>query len=643
MAGLYPIFATNDFLSSCEQLSNCHVVIDGSNIQYFFADRRNALSSLQSYAQAVRDYFHELLEAKITPHVFFDGPSSDASEKWERARRHRQDRLEMLAGQHPWHEFSASPAISDIFHRVLDSMAIRKIQVSAKRDYTDEMISHAKYFNATLISGNLKFYVEDLPCGFSPPSSLSLRAMGGCRPRSSCVIRIYRFQRFRDLINLGESPNPHALRMWITVLYNKDVFGEFSKHFLPEADRSAPFYPTGRREWIHALLSSKNRRSGPLKLLQFFLENTYDDASHIIYRQLYPNHRTQAKRLFRRDPPIEAHDVFEKIRNEVETGEFCHQHLPQWFLSFITVECKLVPDLLDTLTNRRHYLKSLVEDFEKKSAHDCTISIRRLIYGVLLADCEESDEDIFVEELDRRAEDLQEVKRRPRWKMWSPGEESEDFLVPGLKSMDSLSESERRDLFLLGMGVERKRRKGIDSDERLYITAILINWLAAGNDIRRADLLRVLLTALIVEWKYGKPSNIFDDRVRLDAELCARLAVDFRPESVKNLPGSFACMHPLAQLHSVMFFGRCLHRLFMQPLGPNSDSVETVVNEVVFYHICQLTQNMDDVSLEEFIIEMVTESGRGSFENALDALWDRDSKEIAETIIEGFVGDDKRS
>jgi hypothetical protein len=59
-----------------QKLSNCHLVIDGSNFVYQLADAGiTRYGDFDVYATKVRNFFQVFLDHGISPHVLFDGPA----------------------------------------------------------------------------------------------------------------------------------------------------------------------------------------------------------------------------------------------------------------------------------------------------------------------------------------------------------------------------------------------------------------------------------------------------------------------------------------------------------------------------------------------------------------------------------------
>ncbi|XP_018496615.1 uncharacterized protein LOC100899378 [Galendromus occidentalis] len=506
------------------------------------------------------------------------------------------------------------------------------------------MVAHAKYFNTFLISGNAKFYLEDIPRGFV---CYNERGVDKFAPRTKCIMKVFHLEKLGKLLGLDASPNPHALSMWRTVLYHRDTFKNFTESFFGKSATRPDFYPTSKPFWMQSLLTDRCRKVSHLKLLQFFLEKSSADATKVICSQLYLAERKEAALLFEQEiaaRSIEPHNVFERIKSQIECGDYSDEDLPQWFLRYLTVECKVIPGLMDFMTDRRHYLMTLPEDFDRESVNESTVRLRRIIYGILFSESKTGHEAVLITELDRKGDKLQERKQTPIWKLWDPDAHREPFDVPGLKKVELLSEAERIKLFLSSMGVSGELRRQTDSGEVLYVLSVLRYWTLAAEGIRKVDLWRVLLTALMVRERYSRPSNIFKKYpVRSNEAALEGLGIDFDPRTVPNFPGSFARMHPLSQLQNVTFFARILHRLLMQPLGPSSDCIETFTSESAFYHICQLTDKMKEEELESFVLDLVEKNSRDNFVRTVDLIWDSEARDLGRIIVSGFRGDDERA
>lgn len=92
MAQLINILGENEILSFPEQHSDCHLVVDGSNLLFHFSERNQAVFNPPAYERAVRNFFQHLLDAKITPHVFFDGPSRSKTQ----IRRMKNSKISLM-------------------------------------------------------------------------------------------------------------------------------------------------------------------------------------------------------------------------------------------------------------------------------------------------------------------------------------------------------------------------------------------------------------------------------------------------------------------------------------------------------------------------------------------------------------------
>ncbi|XP_003747758.1 uncharacterized protein LOC100898949 [Galendromus occidentalis] len=624
MAGLYILMAENDCLCRLEELSDRHVVVDGSNLQYYFLHRNHKLSNLPGYEESVRKYFRYLLNSRIVPHVFFKGPLNDRR-KQERLLRSQIKNFHRLLYT-PCAEFDqASPiGTGEVFRGVLNSLGIRSIQVPAGRDYLDEITSHAKFMNAFVISGNTRLFLKDIPMGVVCPSATALVDFA---PMLRCTMRVFHYDSLCAGVELDSSRNPHAITMWGTVLFNRDIFEPFTIHFFKRFPRGLPkFYPKSssslRRSFPEEIFQ---RKRSHIDLLQFFLENTAENAQSIVLSQLSPACHEMAILLLHQDiqsQSIEACNVLERLEEQIEQGTHCDKHLPRWLLRRELAGCGILPD---TLTDRTLYLMCQVEDFERESAHNSSLLLRRIIYGLLYPACDHGDRGIAISEIDRSELRIQETQRTPLWTLWD-AERSVCHALPRLDEMENLPGSERLRLFLMSMGLGERWPRSDQTHASVYVTAVLKFWIAYGADITKTDLLRVLLTVLLIEWKYRKSSEVFQDPVELNNEAMLHLGMEFHPGCSISQYGSFACMHPLAQLQSVTLFAAILHKLFMQPLGAESDSIQRITSEVVFYHICQRTKDFGAAKLERFVLAMVEKSCHKIFERSLEMIWNRDHR-----------------
>lgn len=61
------------------------------------------------------------------------------------------------------------------------------------------------------------------------------------------------------------------------------------------------------------------------------------------FLQLYPNQRREALSLFRQNAAaqaLESYDVFEQIEKQIDSGDFCDEDVPRWFLRYLTSEVR---------------------------------------------------------------------------------------------------------------------------------------------------------------------------------------------------------------------------------------------------------------------------------------------------------------
>lgn len=57
----------------------------------------------------------------------------------------------------------------------------------------------------------------------------------------------------------------------------------------------------------------------------------------------------------------------------------------------LVCQVKVYPGLMDTLTDRRQHLMVFLEDYNRESVNKTTLRLRRIIYGILFADCDEGE------------------------------------------------------------------------------------------------------------------------------------------------------------------------------------------------------------------------------------------------------------
>jgi hypothetical protein len=218
-----------------------------------------------------------------------------------------------------------------------------------------------------------------------------------------------------------------------------------------------------------------------LYLFAFLKHRTAHEARRDLMRYVSTENREAAMielDLAKQHCNITSRDVFA----EIQFTDFMNrggQDIPSWFTNSYQ-QAKILPAVMDIITARMNWLKCLIEDLTKPSCHQCSETVRRVIYAVLLSgavDADTMDKTTIavlcrVDNALNVTIDLQERIVKPMWKVKDQATD-EYVSVPTLQNMEINQGVKGRHMFINCLGMNPSFLK---DTENIQLTLLMIGY-----------------------------------------------------------------------------------------------------------------------------------------------------------------------
>jgi len=314
------------------------------------------------------------------------------------------------------------------------------------------------------------------------------------------------------------------------------------------------------------------------------------------------------------------------------------------------------PYFLNTLVKRRVFLLTQIEDWSQTSSYTCSLSIRKVIYGILssldtLIGASETDEeknfDILITEHAQHAGNLNRSHIQPLFKLPQFG------VLPKLDDLCNLSSSKR-----LALLFEVLKIKNLDfhcslpEDWQLFLCSLVYCSQSVANSISLQFLNSVILMALYVYFVSGPIKRIKNKSKNKELTADAKNAKDLlsvvigssdsnkaferlakyesEPRINNTHPPDIKGLHWYAEFQSCLLFASYLNRLLGSPLRHFMPS--HFLNGTFLYNAYQDLKNRSCPDL--FLAEILCKGSaiQGMFLEIRDAVLQEVGKEVFVTI-----------
>ncbi|VDI20244.1 Hypothetical predicted protein [Mytilus galloprovincialis] len=382
------------------------LVIDGHCLVQFLYKypKIDNIGNYNEYAIKVELFFNWLLKRRITPFVVLSGALDMDNKdigivlgKTKRRITEPEDFTPIL--------------VKLTFMNVLDKLRINYLKGDFDADRDVQKL--ANDLKCPVLSSNSDFFVFNVQFGYIPFDSLPLKSILTGVKKHSVEVKIYFYQNL-----LKKFPYlTHKMALFATALGN-DIFPKNSnalqlahhsenfrlpKHviltfdvFETPCERNEPFYIV-MREVLYWIKRCKDVESGKRQLQYFCKEDKKEEEKLIRSIEVYTETGNYTS--------YNLHDLIHRSNGK----SFCRSQFPFGIRKWIIEHHRMgkIPNfIINTLIHRRNILMSQLEGTHDTSAHDCSLSIREVIYALLLGT--ETD----ITEYDRQKESLCKFSRK---------------------------------------------------------------------------------------------------------------------------------------------------------------------------------------------------------------------------------------
>ncbi|CAC5419096.1 unnamed protein product [Mytilus coruscus] len=360
------------------------LVIDGNCLFHFLYKYLSidTLGNFSEYAEKLEVFFMWLINREITPYVIFDGAYDIDDKKIETVKSRAQRRIV--------NPEEYTPILAKVtFTNILDKLEIRYIKCDFEADRDIQML--ANDLKCPVLSLDSDFYIFDVHFGYIPFDSLPLRSIFEGTDNQNFKIKAYvienLWKKFPFLrcnmalfaTALGNdylSKNSNVLQN----AYRSDTFRlprcktEVSDLFEIPNKKGEPYFITIRKV-LYWMCRYKDAERGKRQLLYFC--NNDSKEEYMVTRSI---------RVFTEPDNYTSYNL-NALLQERQSGSLdmsvIPSHVPKWITD--SHRRGAIPDfLLNTLIHKRNILLSQVEGSHVISSHECSLSIRKVIYALLL-------------------------------------------------------------------------------------------------------------------------------------------------------------------------------------------------------------------------------------------------------------------
>ncbi|XP_015281314.1 PREDICTED: protein asteroid homolog 1 [Gekko japonicus] len=367
------------------QLRNTKVIIDGNNLYhrlYFDAslDIRHG-GDYDSFTNITHKFFETLTLCDIRPYVVLDGGSDVSDKKFATLKERAQEKIQLAFSISRGGAGSVLPLlIREVFKQILTRLQVPFVQSFSEADR--DIVSLANHWNCPVLTFDSDFCIFDLKAGYCPLNYFQWRNICTYEESQDCYIpaKCFSLERFcKHFGNMSKTLLPLFAVMSGNDYINLPAMEMFfSKVRLPVGSYGNKFKKHIR---IQGLLNWLSRFADPAEaienVLKYLRQHEKEETRQFLWASMEEYEPSN----------VNLEDFFQNGRYESEEAK--KQELPLWILSAFA-KGLLAPFISDVLVLRRAILHAQVENIQRPSSHVTALSIRQVIYGLLLNTSESS-------------------------------------------------------------------------------------------------------------------------------------------------------------------------------------------------------------------------------------------------------------
>lgn len=623
--GLTTFIKNNPQITEDFSLHSTKVVIDGNSL-YHFLYNKDKLDFLHGgdydqYADKIREFFGLLQSCNIQPYVVFDGGNEPNEKKFQTVLSRIERRLEMaiqLTIQQRDYCRVMPIMTRDTCIAVLLEITIPFVVCDFEAD--KEIAKLANHLDCPVLSDDSDFYILPLTSGFIRFESLNLTLqeirVGNGTLKHCLPARRYHVDSFVECFpSLGKDVFPLLAALLGNDYVDKTVFNSFCFSIRSIEGRTQFTDPTEEKKILKIVLwlqSLKSYREGIEKIMSKSKNKDAVSLAIKITEEAFTLNATETE--------FSLSSYFMEKGSTVSNPIQGHygSMIPTWYVSQHR-EGIIPPTCMDIITLHRKLLIPQVEDPKSSvSSYQCSESIRKYMYGVLLSedidDVQQkegvaSNRECVVEEFDRNAH---VIMVKPVYPLISLAEYGK---LPKLSEIPNLSTCEKENILRLVINMPSFSIDHMTKDLELVL-GIVVFWIKKAKpqiSIFHLQSVLVCLIMLKVKWVLSKhyapggEKNLIETAV-LGMDTKYREEVRFKlnsfntgPKHNKRNPVECDLIHGFAQLQTCIMATMHFNYLLMCPFP--SPCIPHIFAGTFLYSFCTALQNQrsPDIFIHELL------------------------------------------
>lgn len=383
--GLTSYVEGNRHFFTDHKLKNTHLVIDGCGL-YFRLYFTSGLDQVRGgdydfFAGLLRRFFAALSECNIRPFVVLDGGIDQTDRKFKTLRDRAESKIREAHSLSRGSHGSVLPLLTrEVFRQVLCELGVPLVQCIAEADF--EIASLAHQWGCPVLTNDSDFYIFDLHGGYLPLAYFEWENVCGKGPERYIPARRFTVNRFCSHFN---HMNKQLLPLFAVITGNDYTPAKTTEMFFSRVELQR--VPKGRGS------HSNPRIEGLLLWLSQFanLVDALEEVLEILGGQRKGNMQSQLSAGIQdyQLPPTSSLACFfsssQPALPDTQKLPVALVSQPEWLLRGVA-SGRLPPLVLDVLVLQRALLIPQVENCRLPSSHEASLSIRKVIYGLLLLD-----------------------------------------------------------------------------------------------------------------------------------------------------------------------------------------------------------------------------------------------------------------
>ncbi|XP_027727967.1 protein asteroid homolog 1 isoform X2 [Vombatus ursinus] len=327
-----------------------------------------------SFTDVTQRFFESLFACKIHPYVVLDGGCDVSDKKLLTLKDRAREKIQVAHSLSVGGRGNLLPLlIREVFIQVLNKLHVDFVQCFSEADR--DIMTLANHWNCPVLTMDSDFCIFDLKAGFCPLIGFQWKNLTVIKDTLHYYIPARRFSVDKFCSHFNNMNK--ALLPLFAVLCGNDYIN------LPALDTVV-----SRMSLTPGTSNTKGRKHQRILGLLNWLSNFNEPAEALnnFVKCLKTNDREMVRELLcgsmeeYQPSPVKLQDFFQ--HGAYVSPCATNLGLPEW-IQLALAKGQLSPFVCDALSLRRTILQTQVENMQRPSAHVVSVSIRKVIYGLL--------------------------------------------------------------------------------------------------------------------------------------------------------------------------------------------------------------------------------------------------------------------